>query len=74
VRSIVPGAPRYDNYPPPSKTFSALAYGVLNLCFTGAELHLAGKHAFQPLTHILPVDDVPESTEVVAASVLVFRD
>lgn len=37
------------------------------------ELHLAGQHAFQPLTHILPVDDVPESIGVVGASALVFE-
>jgi hypothetical protein len=27
--------------------------------------HLAGKHAFQSLTYILPADDAPESIEVV---------
>jgi len=33
-------------------------------------MRLAGKHAFQPLTHILAVDEVPESIEVVDASAL----
>ena len=36
--------------------------------------HLAGKHAFQPLTHMLPVDGALESIEVVNAPALVFRD
>jgi hypothetical protein len=35
--------------------------------------HHAGKHAFQSLTHMLPVDGAPESIEAVNASALVFR-
>jgi hypothetical protein len=38
------------------------------------ELYFLGKHVLRPLTHILPIDDVPESIEVIDASALVFRD
>ena len=55
----------YEDYPPLLKTFSALTYRVAEFLSHRPEPHLAGKHAFQSLTHVLPVDDVPESIEVV---------